>query len=59
MTPAAIPSAPPRWLTPARLDRLEQITIVILWVLLARRVYTATNPLAPLIMIAEDRKSVV
>ena len=53
MTPAAIPSAPPRWLTPARLDRLEQITIVILWVLLARRVYTATNPLAPLIMIAE------
>ena len=53
MTLATIPTAPPRWLTPARLDRLEQITIVILWVLLARRVYTATNPLAPLIMVAE------
>ena len=53
MTLATIPSVTPRWITPARLDRLEQITIVILWVLLARRVYTATNPLAPLIMIAE------
>ena len=53
MTLATIPTAPPRWLTPARLDRLEQITIVILWVLLARRVYTATNPLAPLVMVAE------
>ena len=43
----------PRWLTPARLDRLEQIAIVILWLFLARRVYTAANPLAPLIMVAE------
>ena len=47
------PAAAPRWLTPARLDRLEQIAILILWVLLARRVYTASNPLAPLIMVSE------
>ena len=42
-----------RWLTPARLDRLEQISIVLLWVLLVRRVITASNPLAPLILVAE------
>ena len=50
VTPAL---APPRWLTPARLDRFEQVTIVILWLLLAKRVFTATNPFAPLIMVAE------
>ena len=53
MTLATLPAAAPRWLTPARLDRFEQIAIVILWVLLARRVYTASNPLAPLVMVAE------
>ena len=54
MTLATLPApALPRWLTPARLDRLEQIAIVILWMLLARRVYTAANPLAPLVMVAE------
>ena len=53
MTFATLPAAAPRWLTPARLDRLEQIAIVILWVFLARRVYTASNPLAPLVMVAE------
>lgn len=42
-----------RWFTPARLDRLEQIGIVLLWVLLVRRVITASNPLAPLILVAE------
>ena len=53
MTFATLPAAAPRWLTTARLDRLEQIAIVILWVFLARRVYTASNPLAPLVMVAE------
>ncbi len=53
MNTATTAPALPRWLTPARLDRLEQVTILILWVLLARRVYTASNPLAPLIMVAE------
>ena len=53
MTIVTIPAAAPRWLTPARLDRLEQLAIVILWLFLARRVYTATNPLAPLLMVAE------
>ena len=49
----AIGPSPTRWLTPARLDRLEQISIVLLWVLLVRRVITASNPLAPLLLIAE------
>ena len=44
---------PPRWLTPARLDRAEQAVIVVLWALLAHRVYGATNPFAPLVMVAE------
>jgi len=49
-TPAA---ALPRWLTPARLDRFEQVTIVLLWLLLAKRVFYSTNQFAPLIMVAE------
>ena len=54
MTLATLPApALPRFLTPARLDRLEQIAIVILWLFLARRVFTASNPLAPLVMVAE------
>ena len=53
MTIETNPTSPARWLTPARLDRLEQIAIVILWVLLARRVYTSANPLAPLILVGE------
>ena len=53
-TPAAATApALPRWLTPARLDRLEQIAIVTLWALLAHRVYVASNPFAPLVMVAE------
>lgn len=43
----------PRWLSPARLDRIEQVAIVLLWALLAWRVHGSTNPLAPLVMIAE------
>lgn len=49
-TPA---TALPRWLTPARLDRFEQVTIVLLWLLLAKRVFYSTNQFAPLIMVAE------
>lgn len=44
---------PPVWLTPRRLDRAEQIAIVLLWALLAHRVYEASNPFAPLVMLAE------
>ena len=46
-------ATPPRWITPSRLDRGEQIVIVFLWALLAHRVYGATNPFAPLVMVAE------
>ena len=53
MTTATPALAPPRWLTPARLDRFEQVTIVILWLLLAKRVFTSANQFAPLIMVAE------
>ena len=42
-----------RLLSPMRLDRFEQMAIIILWVLLARRVFTAANPLAPLILVGE------
>jgi len=52
-TTAAAPAKVPRWITPSRLDRGEQIVIVFLWALLAHRVYGATNPFAPLVMIAE------
>ena len=44
---------PTRWLTPARLDRLEQIGILLLWILLVRRVILSSNPLAPLVLVAE------
>lgn len=53
MTGTTATANPPRWLTPAQLDRAEQVVIVCLWVLLARRVYGAANPFAPLVMIAE------
>lgn len=48
--PAPRPSG---WLTPRRLDRLEQIAILILWVFLVERVWSSSNPLAPLLLIAE------
>lgn len=50
---STVPARLPRWLTPARLDRAEQAVIVILWALLAQRVYGSTNPFAPLVMVAE------
>ena len=53
MTATTTPAAPPRWLTPGRLDRAEQIVIVALWALLAQRVYGTTNMFAPLVMVAE------
>lgn len=48
--PAPRPSG---WLTPRRLDRLEQIAILILWVFLVERVWSSSNPLAPLLLVAE------
>ncbi len=51
--PVAAVKGAPRWLTPARLDRTEQVVIVGLWALLAHRVYGASNPFAPLVMISE------
>ncbi len=53
MTGTTTAATAPRWLTPARLDRAEQVAIVFLWALLAQRVYGATNPFAPLVMVAE------
>lgn len=52
MTEQAAP-AQTRWLTPARLDRIEQVGIVVLWLFLVERVWTSANPLAPLLLIAE------
>jgi len=44
---------PPAWLTPRRLDRMEQVTILVLWSLLVWRVWQSPNPMAPLVLIAE------
>jgi protein-S-isoprenylcysteine O-methyltransferase Ste14 len=52
MTKQAAP-AQTRWLTPARLDRIEQVAIVVLWLFLVERVWTSANPLAPLLLIGE------
>lgn len=49
--PAA--KGPPAWLTPRRLDRIEQVTIVLLWSLLVWRVLQSSNAMAPLVLIAE------
>jgi protein-S-isoprenylcysteine O-methyltransferase Ste14 len=49
----AAPKGPPAWLTPRRLDRLEQVTILALWTLLVWRVLQSPNPMAPLVLIAE------
>lgn len=51
MTIAA--KTPPAWLTPRRLDRIEQVTIVALWSLLVWRVLQSPNHMAPLVLIAE------
>lgn len=54
---STIDTAPPTgwraWLTPARLDRLEQVVILGLWIFLVERVIGSPNPFAPLILIAE------
>lgn len=51
MTIAA--KTPPAWLTPRRLDRIEQVTIVALWSLLVWRVLQSPNHMAPLVLIVE------
>lgn len=45
--------APPRFLRPAVLDRIEQAAVVLLWVFLVERVIGNTNPFAPLVLVAE------
>ncbi|MEN9683188.1 MAG: hypothetical protein RLZZ427_939 [Pseudomonadota bacterium] len=49
----AAPAGWREWLTPARIDRLEQVVIVLLWSLLVQRVLGSPNPFAPLVLIAE------
>ena len=53
MTTATPIAALPRCITPARLDRFEQVTIVLLWMLLAWRVLHSPNAFAPLVMVTE------
>jgi protein-S-isoprenylcysteine O-methyltransferase Ste14 len=52
-TLAAPTSALARWLTPARLDRAEQVAIVVLWSWFAWRVFHSENPFAPLALLSE------
>lgn len=53
MTDTATQQRPAGWLTPARLDRIEQVAILLLWLFLVERVWVSDNPLAPLLLIAE------
>jgi protein-S-isoprenylcysteine O-methyltransferase Ste14 len=53
MTETAETPASPRWLTRSKLDRLEQVLILILWGWLVYRVEISDNPLAPLLLISE------
>lgn len=43
----------PTWLRPAVLDRIEQVVIVLMWIVLASRVEVSGNPWAPLLLISE------
>ena len=47
------PGGGSKWLTPARLDRIEQGAILILWAFLVWRVADSANPMAPLLLVAE------
>ena len=46
-------SKQPAWLRPAVLDRIEQVAIVLLWIVLAARVEVSGNPWAPLLLVSE------
>lgn len=52
-TIAAPQSALPRWLTPTRIDRAEQVAIAVLWTWFAWRVFHSENPFAPLALLSE------
>lgn len=52
MTTTAL-SKQPAWLRPAVLDRIEQVAIVLLWIVLAARVEVSGNPWAPLLLVSE------
>lgn len=54
-----VAKTPPAWLTPRRLDRIEQVTIVALWSLLVWRVLQSPNHMAPLVLIAETSVALV
>ena len=43
----------PTWLRPAVLDRVEQVVIVVLWIILVQRVEISGNPYAPLLLLSE------
>lgn len=43
----------PGWLRPAVLDRVEQVVIVVLWIILVQRVEISGNPYAPLLLLSE------
>lgn len=51
-TPASA-AAPPPWLTPRRLDRAEQVVIVLFWAALVWRVWQSPNPFWPLLLFTE------
>lgn len=48
----------PAWLRPAVLDRIEQVVIVLLWMVLVYRVYHSDNPVAPLLLLSESAVAV-
>lgn len=48
-----IAAAPPTWLTPRRLDRAEQVLIVLFWTTLVWRVWQSSNPFWPVVLFTE------
>lgn len=40
-------------LRPRVLDRIEQVAVLLLWIVLTLRVYFSTNPFAPLLLLSE------
>ena len=51
-TPATA-ATPSSWLTPRRLDRAEQVVIVLFWAALVWRVWQSPNPFWPLLLFTE------
>lgn len=53
MEQAILPKDVPLWRRPAVLDRAEQVIVVVLFTLLALRVFASPNPTAPLLLASE------